>query len=546
MRFLFGSTVMLLSCFLSFCCIHACDNGSGNDGGRGDGVDDGQTQDASDGEGDFADGGSDKADLGIPVQCSCRNPDDELVHADDRPTCMRTNYTCNALNPCDEGYVCWNICECQDLDICGIDCSSGCICPGGTVCDEKTDICRIPHACLSDAMCPEGQKCREPRDPHYSQDYYQCSIPSGGSTGQPCDFNWQCWSGVCDQTRVCLDACESNQDCPAGQLCHEAEHSTLGCALVTECGQSCSGDDEFCVNWNECRNDNCRTHADCPGDCNLDLRSPVIGRCTDLSLCEDDEIILIVGGGEFCLVYQACWTDLDCESPYRCTTELIGWTDGPNFCGRRVRGRCQEECPEGTVCDYRTASCTEALFCLENEMCPQGMNCIDGSPTIQGYTCATPRGGEVGEPCDTNSDCKSGFCHSNHICLQSCNTNIDCPAGQFCYAAGKPLLGCVEQTDCGSTCDGPDEFCVDECRNENCGVGADCPGDCEIYVTQPIIRRCVESQNCMDTEFLSRPVEFCMIHQSCRTDADCNTPYRCITGEEFGLAHGPSFCGRQP
>ncbi len=341
MRCLFGSIVMLLSCFLSFCCIHACNSDSGSDGDGGDGMDDGQTQDAGDGGGDFTDGGSDKADLGIPVQCSCRNPEDELVNVGERPMCKRSNYTCNALNPCDEGYFCWGECECQDLDICGIDCSSGCYCPSPLECDPNTNTCRAPLGCLDDSMCPDEEVCREVYEgPDDRVDYHECTTPSGAGTGQPCDYNWQCRSGVC-YTQICLQFCTQNSDCPQGQYCELVDHGSMACVVATGCNPACALPDEYCYGLPdpepECRSDFCRTGADCPGDCELPYlySNPRIGRCAEISVCSDEEFVLGIYANTRCMIYQACWTDIDCEQPYECITlspgvYLIG------FCGRWI------------------------------------------------------------------------------------------------------------------------------------------------------------------------------------------------------------------
>ena len=508
------------------------------------------SQDAGSDDGD-AGGGDTGSDSGQDKSnwpyCPCKNRSDVVDPNSD--WCYRKGYTCNALNPCDDGYECHQYCYCRDVSICGLDCSTGCSCPYPLVCDEKTGTCRVPQGCLDDSMCDNGFVCREaPHSPELPTLHRMCTRPSGAEVGQQCEEGWQCYSGVCDHSHICLQACESSVDCPAGQFCHEADFSTLGCVVETQCEPSCDGVDEYCTQGGDCRDDNCRTHADCPGDCTILFSSPVIGQCTDdSSLCEDDEFLVKIDNKYYCIIYRSCWTDLDCEGQYRCSSELWGPTDQASYCGRLVGGRCEDDCPAGTSCDYRTASCEEALYCLEDAMCPQGMECSDGAPTVDGHTCAVPRGGELGEPCRYPSDCRSGVCSTPRVCVQSCRTNSDCPGGQFCSEVGWSNLGCLAQTQCGPSCSGPDEFCDGtECRAINCDKGADCPGDCTIYVTHPDIGLCIDSTICDDTEFVSGPVAFCMIHQSCRSDEDCIAPYRCITGEDHMVTKGPSFCGRQP
>lgn len=539
MKNLLGLTVIF------FC---ACTSYSSNNGDGGDGRDDAQTYDAGDPAGDEGGGdlGGDKSggDPGNPVACSCKDSRDRV---EGEGFCVRKNYTCNALNLCDDGYECHgSTCLCMDLDVCGLDCSSGCLCPNPRVCDERTGICRMPLACLEDEMCPDGQVCREGDHLEWPLMYYICVPPSGGGVGQQCDHSWNCLSGIC-HTNVCLQACESNADCPNGQYCTEANHGKLGCVLQTNCDPDCVEPDEFC-DFMVCRDDNCRTHADCPGDCTLQIDRPVIGRCTERALCEDHEFVIDMGMGVYCLIYQACWTDGDCEAPYSCLSgeELMVPSDGAAFCGRMVRSEfCPGECQQGTVCDVRTGTCIQPEYCLEDEMCPQGEVCVDGMPMIDGYMCVSPSGGDLAEPCREPSDCKSGICETN-ICLQACRTNSDCPGAQLCSEVNHGKLGCVLLTECPPTCYGADEFCAGHaCQTVNCRTSADCANDCAIDVNRPIIGECVQSTTCSDTEFFARPAAFCLIHQTCQTDADCESPYRCISTDELlMIGGGGGFCGR--
>jgi hypothetical protein len=107
-------------------------------------------------------------------------------------------------------------------------------------------------------------------------------------------------------------------------------------------------------------------------------------------------------------------------------------------------------------------------------------------------------------------------------------------------------LGCVLLTSCPPTCIGPDEFCDGfSCQTVNCRTSADCVDNCAIDVNRPIIGECIETSNCSDNEFFSRPIGFCLIHQTCLTDVDCESPYRCISGAELGVYNGGGgFCGR--
>ena len=291
--------------------------------------------------GDSTESGSDQGDLEIPVKCSCRHPEDVLIDSNNRPNCMRQYSTCNALNLCEEGYDCAGECFCADLDVCGIDCSSGCYCPAPLECDHKTNLCRAPLGCLGDSMCSNGQVCREVEPaPNYNIDYNICVFPAGADTGQSCQDFWNCRSGVC-YTQICLQFCTRNSDCPQDQHCGLVDHGMMGCVAQTNCNPECALPDEYCyqLSETECRNDFCRTSADCPGDCELsDLdRRPRVGRCVESSVCEDNEIVHGIHDNARCIIYQSCWTDLDCESPYQCLELLSFGVENFGFCGRWVQ-----------------------------------------------------------------------------------------------------------------------------------------------------------------------------------------------------------------
>jgi len=274
--------------------------------------------------------------------CPCKNPLDS-IRGHEEKYCVREGYTCNALNPCEENYECGEVCHCANPSICGIDCSSGCACPGEFVCDEGTGTCRKPKACLDSEMCTGNQVCREAEfNPDgMTMDYYRCLSQRGAEVGQWCESDhqsWECKSTIC-YTNVCLQSCNKNAECPSGQYCALVDHEMLGCVVQSECGSTCSEPEYYCdFDDQTCRNDLCRTGADCENDCKRDgLHYSRIGRCTlDGQYCSDNEFLLKTGIGEICLIYQSCWTDLDCAEPYRCFPESWGGGGHGNYCGREA------------------------------------------------------------------------------------------------------------------------------------------------------------------------------------------------------------------
>jgi len=300
-----------------------------------------------DGDGDSEDGKS--GDQVNSEPCTCRNSEDMIDDPDQVNICVRKDYTCNALNLCENGYECnrFNECQCMDNEICPIDCSTGCDCPAFSVCDTRTTTCRPEQMCADDRMCLDGKVCREDRE--HPPNYYICAEPIGGGVGASCDRSYECLSRMC-YSGVCLKFCTGNQDCPTGQLCSLMEIGTMGCVLQTECGPSCNADDEYCEENHEhiCKDAFCRTDSDCLGNCGIEFHAPLVGQCITPGQpepalnCTSDEFVSFmgaIGGSGYCIKYQACWDDADCQAPYSCVNSdelgdpMIG---EPSLCARKV------------------------------------------------------------------------------------------------------------------------------------------------------------------------------------------------------------------
>lgn len=116
----------------------------------------------------------------------------------------------------------------------------------------------------------------------------------------------------------------------------------------------------------------------------------------------------------------------------------------------------------------------------------------------------TPEGGQIGDPCDDESDCSSGFCvevaegNGQRVCTGFCDPNADtCPEGWVCTAvvnneADRVFLcfperdflchECSSDSDCGGLSDRcldfiDGRFCGRACSERPCPDGYDCLGD---------------------------------------------------------------------
>jgi len=242
--------------------------------------------------------------------CDCLNPNDVYSASG----CVRSDFTCNALNPCDVGYRCdWeNNCVCTDREVCGLACDGECGCPNEYECIASSDTCEPELPCISDSMCVGDEKCQRST----SRGYY-CRIPVGLDDGEQCDRNEDCASQICE-TNICLERCNRNADCQDGQYC-QVFSRLGGCVVDRDCFE-CDGPNQIC-HGPSCLTA-CLTSGDCDDDCYSILSAPLISYCKrewnyD---CESNEFY--VGGegpGIYCVIHQPCRIGVtDCPTDYEC------------------------------------------------------------------------------------------------------------------------------------------------------------------------------------------------------------------------------------
>lgn len=88
--------------------------------------------------------------------------------------------------------------------------------------------------------------------------------------------------------------------------------------------------------------------------------------------------------------------------------------------------------------------------------------------------------GELGAPCNDESDCKSGFCSSTEPSVSNIRQCVDecpCEAGQSCYAGAFCVPQCTGDGDCpaGAGCDAG--LCKPTCSEAaDCSSAAECVG----------------------------------------------------------------------
>lgn len=275
--------------------------------------------------------GTDEGDGSSAQLCGCTNETDEVIGG----VCVNQDVACNALTPCEYGYVCdGNLqCACEDVTVCGISCSAECDCPVDYVCDTGSNVCRLTPYCLDDSMCSPDMVCRQD-----SALGFRCAPPEGLQDGEGCAQHSECASGVCAHNE-CVPACWSNANCPSGLFCEMMGFVVAGCVSSSSCA-SCTGTNQIC-DEPQCR-ESCRTSGDCEDDCLVTLRRPLQGECWQMGMGDCDPNEFMIPGGTtttFCMLYQHCWSEDDCPTGYNCYSneELLQSTDRPvSFCGRRL------------------------------------------------------------------------------------------------------------------------------------------------------------------------------------------------------------------
>ncbi len=294
-------------------------------------------------------------------ECQCAQPGDAC--RDNDGVCFRANYKCSVIDPCDDGYTCerpdgdtegYGRCVCDDPAECGRTCSRHRDCGPQEVCSPDSGTCVPAPHCFRQADCPNGTVCTDGATTKGFS--LVCVVPGAVPTGEACENNPECASGLCDaESGACVRRCRSNVDCGGEDVCVTVADPAVGHVAppphceskdASPCGWGCDADAAYC-RGDKCVRANCVVSADCTRDsspaCALHPRNPFAGFCYSFEFygvasCEPDEFVSDLGGA--CFLYQTCEEEADCPQYYTCyhDREELPW-DVFGMCGRRSVGQ---------------------------------------------------------------------------------------------------------------------------------------------------------------------------------------------------------------
>lgn len=339
------------------------------------------------------------------------------------------------------------------------------VCATG-LCNIATDTC----ANVVNSSCSEASQC--------TTNACGANGICGLADGQgPCSEATAalCQSGTCGaQSNTCIpkeNGCSVDAECPTGRYCNPASMTCVAtlsagaglpkdalhsgacspalAAAVCSSG-ACNSTTNTCSEPNgsacqsaaQCTNNQCGTN----GLCGLANRQTGCTVATQVKDCQS----AACGSTGSCIPAGGCAKNSDCaagqycnDANQACVAKLAAGTVLPaGVCSASV---AQSLCATGQ-CNATTATCSSPnqQACQSNKDCTTG---VCGSNHLCGLSAGDG-------PCNAGAaeSCQSGICgSSSHRCIASttgCNLDSDCKTGEYCAGAA---LGCKTKSSSGTT-----------------------------------------------------------------------------------------------
>lgn len=385
-------------------------------------------------------------------------------------------------------------------------CVAGCTadsCSVGLTCNPTTGRCDVnQNACLGDTDCAPPSTVCEPNG----------CVPGCVEPGGECNAAEICntATGRCEAVNP---TCANDNECGApAQICLSGQ-CVDGCA-TTGCvaGQTCNATTGHCEQSGPTLlplNGTCMRNGDCESDVCFDFGGGVGRRCVESC-----------GSSTDCPVGFTCHVH---EGARMCVNATL-FAGSPTFT-EPAGAQCTEDgqCRSG-LCD--DSSCLER--CTVDGDCPTG-SCrwYETGQFVFDQACNGPGpGAPVGSTCDFTSDCQTGVClaggsTSIRRCLRLCDTTSDCANGSVCSPIDYSECTNGSFDDCNRWRIQGVRACVED-NHGNGAFGTSCSDafDCRSMLCNPSINECTDT---------------------CATDADCPSNYRCKVDILFELPEGSSL-----
>ncbi len=295
------------------------------------------------------------------------------------------------------------------------------------------------------------------------QAFINVTTPGVLGNGEECVLGEECLSGRCTNGVCCGTQCEETELCNVPG--HEGVCTPVPDPIVCEDPRECESG--FCVD------SFCCDTACYGGRCDV---APYEGIC-----------ILSKPDGEFCEEDMECVSGF-CTNNVCCKERCDNGVCGDDGVCRRLRDNGEicdidQECASN-VCDEFDGICCDRRCDPIEEFCDEGFcsTFVTPTPTQPGTTpsqtgttpSVTVTPGDIGDPCDDNTDCSAGTCVDNVCCeVEQCAIDEHCELGTGVCAPGtpKPTPTRTPTRIPSSTPDGGSK--ITTTRSGGCWVGGD-------------------------------------------------------------------------
>ncbi len=433
---------------------------------------------------------------------------------------------------------------------------------------------RPPEGCFGDEQCPEGQRCNaadvclpppgcDPGEDCPAVCYGQC-VADGPVDG--CYANDDCGEGEfcsfddCTATPAGLvacvgtcrpeESCTSQADCDEGELCACVPPGFSMPSALVACELQCVPRDAQCFADQDCKegyrcadfqctpveeycfsNDDCPRGWTCEDDCGAGSEAGDRIACPRVCKAPPPDTTCGADGqtcneGETC--EETCWIEVvDCAC-----------ADGDDGCA----------CPGELVCVSVCVPDDDPGACTGDRDCPAGQVCAC-DPDEAGLCLPTCVPSEAPWDCESDADCRDGVCRIEvcEVGEPTCDADGVCIPGETtCHGYCQPPYDCTSDAECrdGATC---------KIDWEGCGQAPPADGDrmmpplCQGWCTGPVLESCgpdglvcqagevcEETWDCGTGSDERRPcfARYACVpaEGTCRSDADCASPERCLDG----------------